>query len=91
MRVPLFLADNRVAFERLYHAPAYTAQRRAKYLKRRKKALKKGKAGGRAAGEPAGEAAVAPCVAPVEPVGDGLGAPWTGGARPTRVPHGPAV
>jgi Ala-tRNA(Pro) deacylase len=32
MRVPLFLADHRVAFERLYHAPAYTAQRRAKYL-----------------------------------------------------------
>jgi Ala-tRNA(Pro) deacylase len=32
MRVPLFLADNRVAFERLYHPPAYTAQRRAKYL-----------------------------------------------------------
>jgi Ala-tRNA(Pro) deacylase len=32
MRVPLFLADNRIAFERLYHAPAYTAQRRAKYL-----------------------------------------------------------
>jgi Ala-tRNA(Pro) deacylase len=32
MRVPLFLADNRVAFGRLYHAPAYTAQRRAYYL-----------------------------------------------------------
>jgi len=32
MRVPLFLADNRVAFETLYHAPAYTAQRRARYL-----------------------------------------------------------
>ena len=32
MRVPRFLADNRVAFETLYHAPAYTAQRRASYL-----------------------------------------------------------
>jgi Ala-tRNA(Pro) deacylase len=32
MRVPLFLADNRVPFETLYHAPAYTAQRRARYL-----------------------------------------------------------
>jgi Ala-tRNA(Pro) deacylase len=32
MRVPLLLADNRVAFETLYHAPAYTAQRRARYL-----------------------------------------------------------
>jgi Ala-tRNA(Pro) deacylase len=32
MRVPVFLADNRVAFEKLYHAPAYTAQRRARYL-----------------------------------------------------------
>jgi Ala-tRNA(Pro) deacylase len=32
MRVPLFLADNHVAFESLYHAPAYTAQRRARYL-----------------------------------------------------------
>ena len=33
MRVPVFLADNRVTFERLYHAPAYTAQRRARYLR----------------------------------------------------------
>jgi Ala-tRNA(Pro) deacylase len=32
MRVPSFLADHRVPFETLYHAPAYTAQRRAKYL-----------------------------------------------------------
>ena len=32
MRVPLFLADNRVPFESLSHAPAYTAQRRASYL-----------------------------------------------------------
>jgi Ala-tRNA(Pro) deacylase len=32
VRVPLFLADHRVAFETLYHPPAYTAQRRAHYL-----------------------------------------------------------
>jgi Ala-tRNA(Pro) deacylase len=32
MRVPIFLADNRIPFERLTHAPAYTAQRRASYL-----------------------------------------------------------
>jgi Ala-tRNA(Pro) deacylase len=32
MRVPAFLADNRVPFERLAHPPAYTAQRRASYL-----------------------------------------------------------
>jgi Ala-tRNA(Pro) deacylase len=32
MRVPLWLAEQRVAFERLQHAPAYTAQRRAHYL-----------------------------------------------------------
>jgi Ala-tRNA(Pro) deacylase len=32
MRVPLFLADHRVFFETVYHAPAYSAPRRAKYL-----------------------------------------------------------
>ena len=32
MRVPVFLADNHVAFETLYHPPAYTAQRRASHL-----------------------------------------------------------
>jgi Ala-tRNA(Pro) deacylase len=32
MRVPLFLADQRVAFETLVHPPAFTAQKRAKYL-----------------------------------------------------------
>src|SRR5262249_4023192 len=32
MRVPLFLAENRVAFETLHHAPAYTAPRRARVL-----------------------------------------------------------
>src|SRR5262249_32261359 len=32
MRVPLFLADHRVFFETVYHAPAYTAPRRARYL-----------------------------------------------------------
>ena len=33
MRVPLFLADQRVAFETLVHPPAFTAQKRAKYLR----------------------------------------------------------
>ena len=33
MRVPLFLEDNHITFERLYHAPAYTAQRRASHLR----------------------------------------------------------
>jgi Ala-tRNA(Pro) deacylase len=32
MRVPLFLTDRQVAFDTLVHPPAYTAQRRAKYL-----------------------------------------------------------
>ncbi len=32
MRVPLFLADQQVAFETLHHPPAFTAQRRARYL-----------------------------------------------------------
>src|SRR5207245_10210495 len=32
MRVPLFLRDHQVAFQTLIHAPAYSAQRRAKYL-----------------------------------------------------------
>ncbi|MCI0459701.1 MAG: YbaK/EbsC family protein [Gemmataceae bacterium] len=32
MRVPLFLAEQQVAFERLSHPPAYSAQRRAHYL-----------------------------------------------------------
>src|SRR5262245_24458778 len=33
MRVPLFLAEQQVAFERLTHVPAYTAQRRARHLR----------------------------------------------------------
>jgi Ala-tRNA(Pro) deacylase len=33
MRVPLYLADQQVPFERLTHPPAFTAQRRAKYLR----------------------------------------------------------
>jgi Ala-tRNA(Pro) deacylase len=32
MRIPLFLAEQQVAFELLVHPPAFTAQRRAKYL-----------------------------------------------------------
>ena len=32
MRIPDFLAEQEVAFESLLHAPAFTAQRRAKYL-----------------------------------------------------------
>jgi Ala-tRNA(Pro) deacylase len=32
MRVPLFLRDHHVGFQVLLHAPAHTAQRRAKYL-----------------------------------------------------------
>jgi Ala-tRNA(Pro) deacylase len=32
MRVPVFLAEQRVGFETLRHPPAYTAQKRAKYL-----------------------------------------------------------
>jgi Ala-tRNA(Pro) deacylase len=32
MRVPVFLADQQVPFETVVHPPAYTAQRRAKYL-----------------------------------------------------------
>ncbi len=32
MRVPLYLQDQHIAFEHLYHPPAYTAQRRARYL-----------------------------------------------------------
>jgi Ala-tRNA(Pro) deacylase len=33
MRVPEFLAEQRVAFETLWHPPAFTAQKRAKYLR----------------------------------------------------------
>src|SRR5437868_12024114 len=32
MRVPCFLAEQRVLFETLQHPPAFTAQKRAKYL-----------------------------------------------------------
>jgi Ala-tRNA(Pro) deacylase len=32
MRVPLYLLDQQVAFETLVHPPAFTAQKRAKYL-----------------------------------------------------------
>jgi Ala-tRNA(Pro) deacylase len=32
MRVPHFLREQHIAFETLLHAPAFTAQRRAKYL-----------------------------------------------------------
>jgi Ala-tRNA(Pro) deacylase len=32
MRIPVFLAENQAAFETLLHPPAFTAQRRAKYL-----------------------------------------------------------
>lgn len=32
MRVPEFLAEQRVSFETLLHPPAFTAQKRAKYL-----------------------------------------------------------
>jgi Ala-tRNA(Pro) deacylase len=32
MRVPLFLAEHQVAFETLVHPPAFTAQKRAKFL-----------------------------------------------------------
>jgi Ala-tRNA(Pro) deacylase len=32
MPVPHFLSDQDISFETLFHAPAYTAQRRAKYL-----------------------------------------------------------
>jgi Ala-tRNA(Pro) deacylase len=33
MRVPLFLTDQQVPFDTLIHPPAFTAQRRAKYLR----------------------------------------------------------
>jgi Ala-tRNA(Pro) deacylase len=33
MRIPLYLSDNRVPFDTLYHPPAFTAQKRAKYLR----------------------------------------------------------
>ncbi len=42
MRVPLFLAEQQVAFETLYHPPAYTAQRRAHYLRVEGRHLVKG-------------------------------------------------
>jgi Ala-tRNA(Pro) deacylase len=32
MRIPEFLAENHVAYETLVHPPAYSAQKRAKYL-----------------------------------------------------------
>jgi Ala-tRNA(Pro) deacylase len=32
MRVPAFLTDQQIPFEILFHPPAFTAQRRAKYL-----------------------------------------------------------
>jgi Ala-tRNA(Pro) deacylase len=32
MRVPLYLAEQHIAFETLVHPPAFTAQKRAKYL-----------------------------------------------------------
>src|SRR2546426_1360011 len=32
MRIPVFLSDHRVAFETMAHPPAYTADRRARYL-----------------------------------------------------------
>jgi Ala-tRNA(Pro) deacylase len=32
MRIPLFLRDHEVPFQTLLHAPAYSSQRRAKYL-----------------------------------------------------------
>jgi Ala-tRNA(Pro) deacylase len=32
MRVPQFLLDQHISFERLVHPPAFTAQKRAKYL-----------------------------------------------------------
>src|SRR5262249_42062197 len=32
MRVPDFLSEQRIAFETLLHPPAFTAQKRAKYL-----------------------------------------------------------
>src|SRR5688572_16341463 len=32
MRVPDFLSEQQVPFDRLWHPPAYTAQKRAKYL-----------------------------------------------------------
>jgi Ala-tRNA(Pro) deacylase len=32
MRVPVYLTDQQIAFETLIHPPAYTAQRRARYL-----------------------------------------------------------
>ncbi len=32
MHVPTFLAEQRVAFEEAWHAPAFSAQRRARYL-----------------------------------------------------------
>jgi Ala-tRNA(Pro) deacylase len=33
MRVPLFLTDQQIPFDTLIHPPAFTAQRRAKYLR----------------------------------------------------------
>jgi Ala-tRNA(Pro) deacylase len=32
MRVPAFLAEQQVVFDTIYHPPAFTAQKRAKYL-----------------------------------------------------------
>jgi Ala-tRNA(Pro) deacylase len=32
MRVPLFLTEQQIPFETLFHPPAYTAQKRAKFL-----------------------------------------------------------
>jgi Ala-tRNA(Pro) deacylase len=42
MRVPAFLRDQRIAFETVYHAPAYTATRRARYLGRAGREVAKG-------------------------------------------------
>jgi Ala-tRNA(Pro) deacylase len=33
MRIPVFLADQHIPFETLYHPPAFTAQKRARYLR----------------------------------------------------------
>jgi Ala-tRNA(Pro) deacylase len=33
MRIPLYLSDNQVVFDTLLHPPAFTAQKRAKYLR----------------------------------------------------------
>ena len=42
MRVPNFLADHQVAFETIVHPPAFTAQKRAKYLRVPGKQVAKG-------------------------------------------------